>query len=114
MQPVHRVHLDAAHKDFPMQVRAGHAPGASHQADYLACLDMVAGMDEDLRLVQISCIDPPAMINDGGIAAHGERSSKDHRARGWGVDLGAHTPTEIQAAVKISIGATVIRAAAAI
>ena len=48
IQPVERIHLNAIHPDFPMQVRAGGSARPADNPDHLTGFHHITHLDEDL------------------------------------------------------------------
>ena len=99
-QPVERIDLYAVDPHLPVQVSSGGSSRSSDQADHLSRLDGIANIHKDLRLVPEAAIYTPAMIDDRGIAADGQRCCKHDFAPRRGKDLQSFTPTKIQTAVE--------------
>ena len=100
VQPLQRVNLNTINPQFPVEMRAGNAPGPADQADDLTLLDDVAHLNLDLGLVPDATVYTPAVVNDGGIASHRQRPGEDDASRRRGSDAKASPAAEIQAGVE--------------
>jgi len=87
VQPLGWVDLDAINPHFPVQVRAGDAPGVTDFSDQLAGCDAVANGYVHFRLVIQTAVYSLAMVNDGGIATHGLEAGINDHAIGRSVDV---------------------------
>ena len=83
-----------------MEVRTGDAARATHQADDLALLDVITGLNPELGLVPESAVHTPAVVDDGGIASHGPEAGKNHPPGSRGGDGQACPAAEIQPGVE--------------
>ena len=67
-------------------MRTGNAPRAADLSDNISCLDLLADLDQDLRLMPESTIDAPAVVNEGCVPSDFERASKNDHPGRRGVD----------------------------
>ncbi len=100
VQPIQWIHLDAIHPDLPVQVRAGYAPRAAHQANHLACFHYIADVHRKLRLVPQATIYTPAMIDDRRVASHRQWGGKYYLAWRGGKDLQTLAAAKIETRMK--------------
>jgi hypothetical protein len=107
LEPIYRVDLDAADPHLEMQVRTGRPSGYVTQANLLASAHHVPRFDQDLRIMSVSGIDSPTMIDNGDISVHHLRAGENHLAGRRRIQRGSNLAAEIQPTVVAVINTTI-------